>query len=114
MPAQNRTLRWLIRGGFVLTLALTAFFAVRTVVLAIYWTGPEHRDQPLEGWMPLGYVARSWDVPRDVLREAAGLEEGTQPRRNLDMIARDGGISTDALIARLMAAIAAHREALHE
>jgi hypothetical protein len=109
MPTQSRTLRWATRAGFVLALALTLFFAVRTIGSAIYWNDPQNQDRPPEGWMPLGYVARSWDVPRDMLAHEVGLRPGTEPRRNLDLIARDEGIPLETLIARILTVIDAHR-----
>jgi len=107
-------MRWLLRTGFVLALALTLFFAVRTVVSAVYWSNPANRDQPLQGWMPLGYVARSWDVPREVLGEALSITPDGAPRRNLEMIADQEGVPLNELIARLTTAITTFREASHD
>ena len=64
--------------------------------------------------MPLGYVARSWDVPRDVLATALNLPVGEQPRRNLELIAEDIGISFDDLTLRTQRAIEAYRGRQHD
>ena len=63
----------------------------------------------IEGWMPLGYVARSWNVPRDVLRTAAGLGPEDTTRRNLDLIAQDRHVPLPQLIATIESAIAGWR-----
>ena len=114
MPTHSRSMRWLLRGGFLLALALTLFFAVRTVVSAVYWSDPANHDQPMQGWMPLGYVARSWDVPRGVLGEALSFAPDGTPRRNLDMIAAQEGVPLSELIVRLTAAITTFREGHHD
>ena len=107
MTRKGRLLRWLLRAGFVLALGLTLFFGARLTLGAIYWSN--HRDQPIEGWMPLRYVGRSWSVPPEVIAEALGIEPGTLPRRSLSQIARDRGIPEAELIARIIAAIAQAR-----
>jgi hypothetical protein len=114
MAKRRRRLHLILRTGFVLAFALTLVFAVRTTLSAIHWNDPANHDLPIEGWMPLGYVARSWDVPRDVLANAAGVEPGTLPRRNLEAIAEDQGIALPVLIDTLEQAISAHREASHD
>lgn len=107
MTRKGRLLRWLLRAGFVVALGLTLFFGARLTLGAIYWSN--HRDQPIEGWMPLRYVGRSWSVPPEVIAEALGIEPGTLPRRSLSQIARDRGIPEAELIARIIAAIAQAR-----
>ena len=109
MPRTSQMSRWLLRGGFLLALALTLFFAVRFTLAVFYWSDPAHHDQAIEGWMPLRFVARSWDVPPEVLVDAAGLPPDLRIRRNLDLIADDQGIPVAALIAQLNAAITAFR-----
>lgn len=105
-------LRLALRSGFVLALALTLFFAVRLTLGALYWQ--HHRDQPIEGWMAAGYVARSWDVPREVISQALGLPPDAVLRPSVERFAQREGVPTAALIDRLAAAIAAYRETAHE
>ncbi len=107
MTRKGRLLRWLLRAGFVLALGLTLFFGARLTLGAVYWSN--HRDQPIEGWMPLRYVGRSWSVPPEVIADALGIEPGTLPRRSLSQIARDRDIPEAELIARIIAAIAQAR-----
>ncbi|WP_172294127.1 hypothetical protein [Pseudoruegeria sp. HB172150] len=95
---------------FPAALALTLFFLVQGALHAMYWSDPAHRDEQIAGWMTPGYVAHSWHVPRDVMIAAIGAgDPGKGERPTLDSIARDQGISTDELIARITAAITDHR-----
>lgn len=94
--------------AFVAALLLTVLFAARTVLFAVYWADPEHRDHAIEGWMTPRYVAHSWALPPAVLRDALGpLPDRRRP--TLDAIAEAQGIPLEALVARVEAAIAAHR-----
>ena len=114
MPHQHPKIRWLLRGAFVLALGLTLFFGARLALNAVYWTNPDHIDQTIEGWMPLGYVGRSWNVPREVMMELAGVVPDGHPRRSLEMIARDQGIPLPVLIEHLQDGIHAYREHGHD
>ena len=95
----------------VLAVALVAgvFFGVRTTMHWIYWNDPANRDRAIAGWMPPGYVAKSWDVPREVITGALGGGETGAGPRNLDRIARDQGRTVEELAADIEAAIAAYR-----
>lgn len=106
---KERSLRhpWLTAGLFLMLL-LTVVFAVRLVVMTYYWAA-HGAEQDIKGWMPVGYIANSWDVPRDVLAEALAVEPGSSPRKSLARIAATRGESVEELIARIEAAIAAHR-----
>jgi len=97
----------LVAALAVLALVLTLAFALRLAL----GPAPGARDPDLAGWMPLGYVAQTWDIPREVLAEALGLEPGAAPRRSLRSLADDRGEPVEALLARIAAAIAAHRAA---
>ncbi len=99
---------WLATA-FALALAVTLFFATRMVLFTIYWSDPAHRDQSLQGWMTPGYVATSWDVPREVMQAALGDLGRPGKRETLDRIAAESGLSLDEVSARIEAAIAAHR-----
>jgi hypothetical protein len=98
-----------ISGAFLAALALTLFFGTRMVLFTIYWSDPAHRDQALQGWMTPGYVAQSWDVPREALARALGPLAEPGKRMTLDRIAAENDVPLDQVIARLEAAIAAAR-----
>lgn len=95
----------------VVALMASTFFGVRTVSNWVYWNDPAHIDQPIAGWMTPHYVAHSWDVPRPVMIEALALGEDDPKGRNLKRLAEAQGIPLDELIARIEAAIMAHRAA---
>ncbi len=88
----------LLASTFAISVAIMLFFATRFVLSAIYWHDPAHRNQALEPWMTLGYVAHSWHVPRDELVTRLELEPGRGDGgmggpKPLDKIAEDRGIS---------------------
>jgi hypothetical protein len=95
--------------GFRLALAVALVFAVRLTVFTIYWSDPAHREQPVAGWMTPGYVARSWDVPPEVIRAALPVLPEAGRRPTLAQIAEAEGIPLPDLIAGIEAAIAGAR-----
>ena len=109
MPKHTRALRWMMRLGFVLALAFTLFFGVKTTLSALYWNAPHNRDQVIEGWMPLGYLGRSWHVPPEVIPELVGVDTSRPRRRSIAQIAEDRGVPIDELIAQITAAIDTYR-----
>ncbi|GAB5445665.1 hypothetical protein [Gymnodinialimonas sp.] len=100
---------WLTTA-FALAVALTLFFAISAILDAIYWADPRHIDQEIAGWMSPGYVALSWDVPREVMIEAVNRAPGGGGPHRLEDIAAEQGVPLDALITRIEAAIQAHRD----
>ncbi len=69
--------------GFLGALILTAVLLVRLIADVAYW--PQHQDEPISGWMTVGYVAHSYAVDKDGLIEALGIE--TDLRRHLTLTA---------------------------
>jgi len=96
--------------AFVLALGLTAFFGVRFVRHAIYWSDPAHRNEQVAGWMTVGYIARSWGLdPHDIDAEA-GLprpdQTATGRPMTLQQIADERGVPVGEVIADVEGAIA--------
>jgi hypothetical protein len=85
-----------LRGLVLLSIIAGGLFLVRGVSQAIYWADPAHHEQPLEGWMTLGYVARSFDVDKAALAESLGLDATAHRRRTLESLASDRGQSVEA------------------
>lgn len=85
--------QWLLVMAFIGTLALTGLFAARTVRNALYWH--YHTDEPIRGWMTVGYVAHSYHVPPHVLYKALGLPHKPPDKRPLREIAREQNRSMD-------------------
>ncbi len=100
--------RRLVGIAFVLVSLMTINFAIRGVQ-----HGRRLRarpDEPIQGWMNIGYISHSDHVPRQVIHQALGLPP--QPdRRPLVRIAVDTGRTTDEVIADVMAAIRQFRAA---
>ncbi|SEW05592.1 hypothetical protein SAMN04488515_0844 [Cognatiyoonia koreensis] len=96
--------------GFCVALAALGFFGVRTLSATLYWMDPAHQDQPIAGWMTPRYVARSYQLPPEVLGDALFLVKGDGPRRvSLDVIAAENNLTLDALQTRIDEAAAAWR-----
>lgn len=93
--------------AFVVASLLTVVFIGRTAVFYAYWA--THKEVPIEPWMTIGYVARSYDVDRDLLRGALDLDTDWPDRRTLAQIAASRGIPVDALIDMIEEAIAQAR-----
>ncbi|MBD3677060.1 MAG: hypothetical protein HUJ27_01505 [Rhodobacteraceae bacterium] len=91
------------------------FFAIRLTVFTIYWSDPDHRDQPIAGWMTLRYVVHSWDVPPEVVAGALSLEmDGTGRRVTLEELGARRGVSVQELARDLDRAIREYRESGNE
>jgi hypothetical protein len=103
------TLRPWLTSAFLLACAVTLFFAGRLVFFTIYWT--THQEMPVQGWMTVGYVARSWGLEPLELDAEAGLPLPEEKRRAqpLSEIARDRGVPVAEVIAEVEAAVAALR-----
>ncbi|MGR3660684.1 MAG: hypothetical protein ACU0CA_05770 [Paracoccaceae bacterium] len=92
-------------AGFLAAVALTILFAIRSTVFLIYWSAPEHFNQPVEGWMTPRYIMHSWQLsPEDVMRV---IGDGPMPprRHTLEEIAADSGIPLSQIIDNLTKAL---------
>lgn len=89
----------------VIALAAAVVFGARTVAFTIYWHDPAHRQQQIAGWMPPGYVARSWQVPTEVVLDAIG-EPNLTGRTSLAEIARRRGVPLDTMVSEIETAVA--------
>lgn len=100
--------QWLLAGVFLLALLAAGLFAFRTVRYTLYWS--QHHNDPIERWMTVNYVARSYDVPPEALWTALGLPPARPPsrdaRRPLSAIATARGQTFEQVRATLEAAIA--------
>ncbi len=112
MPPRLNALRlkhWLLIAAFVAAVLGSAVFATRFVAQTIYWS--MHREEPIEGWMPLRYVAHSHGVEPSLLFEALDLPPDPWDRRPIGDIAEAQGVPVAEVRAKLEAAIAAARRA---
>lgn len=90
--------------AFIAALAVTAFFALRLAAFSLYWADPAHQDPPLEGWMTPRYVALSYDLPPEVVRDALRIEAVEGERRTLKAIAEGSELTIEAIQRRINAA----------
>lgn len=97
-----RRVRVLLIAALVGALSFTGYHIARLTYDAIYWS--QHRDEPIQRWMTLGYVAHSYHVPPHVLHQALGLPPRPD-RRPIGRIAGDSGMSVDTIEAKLTDAI---------
>lgn len=102
--------RPIITTAFLIATVFTIMFAVRSATMMIYWSDPDHRDQTIEGWMTPRYVARSWNLPADIMVGAIGGDQMPDPRRPLHEIAAEQGIALQELTTRITNAAATFRE----
>lgn len=95
--------------AFSVALLVTVLLAARLTVMTVYWS--RHRDTPIEGWMTIPYVARSFDVPKEQLAAALGVETGSRRGVPLSELAAQLGLSDAELEKRLLDAVDAARAA---
>ena len=106
----NETFRTLWRTNrllmiaFAIALFFTVVFGARTVAFYVYWSG--HQNVAVAGWMPPGYVAKSYRVDIAVVRQALGLDPQARDRRPIARIARDRGVPVQDLIRDVNEALA--------
>ena len=99
-------------------LLLLAFVVVFGVAMVLGYNALHHgrnfevaKDQPIAGWMTPRYVSRSWKLPREKMAEALNVNHTVRGPVPLEKVAEEQGITLEALIARIEAAIAEHRAA---
>lgn len=93
----------LVLVAFLLVLSFTILHAFRAVRETVYWR--YHRDEPIRGWMTIGYVAHSYHVPTHVLHLALGLPDKPPDRRPLREIAKAQNRSMEDIRTALQDAI---------
>jgi hypothetical protein len=94
---------------FLLACAVTVGFAGSFVYQTVYWAA--HEEEPIQPWMTVGYIARSWDLNGREIDAIAGLplpEVKGRPQP-LSEIAADRGVPVAEIIAKVEAAIATLR-----
>lgn len=87
--------------AFIAALLVTAFFAVRLLAFTVYWADPAHRAQPVEGWMTPRYVAHSYNLSHDVVRDVLDLDAGDGKRRTLAEITKTSDLTLEEIQRRI-------------
>ena len=93
-----------LTSALALAVALCLFFAVRFAVGAIYWA--QHRQEPISGWMTVGYIAHSWQLDPREIDAVAGFPPPQDHPLTLEEIARQRGLPVADIIAQAEAAVA--------
>lgn len=102
---------WLAFGLFVSATAVALFFLAQLAMQMIWFNDPKHRDQQIAGWMTPRYVAMSYRLPRQMMRDVLELSPEQMGRRmTLQELATERGTSVEALSVMLMDAVEAHRQ----
>jgi hypothetical protein len=99
----HRKFRWPLIIAFAVALGWSTFYVTRSVRDFLYWQ--EHADEPIEGWMTIGFVAHSYHVPPHVLFLALSLPVRPPDNRPLSEIAETQRRSLNDERALLMNAI---------
>ncbi len=98
----------LLLAGFTLATLITLAFLAKFMFSVVYFAN--NRDVTIEAWMPIGYIARSYNVDRDWLAAQTGIpEEEILPRQSIEDAAALAGVSFAEMRDRLLAAIEAGR-----
>lgn len=96
--------------AFVVALALTVVFLFRIIIGMIYWADPMHQDRAFETWMTPRYISMSFDLPREEVLDALGIQEGELKRpTTLRRISKHTGVSIKDLEAAVEEAAAKFR-----
>lgn len=89
--------------AFALALLAVLFFGGRALTFAV--TIAWRADQPVAGWMTPRYIARSYGLPREDLARILGIDDQTEARSPIDLLARAQGRPLADVLAELEAAI---------
>jgi membrane protein DedA with SNARE-associated domain len=114
-PGAARRIRLTPIGAALLVLLLVASmasvaFAMRTYASFLFLRSAQELGLPdashVRGWMTLGYLAETFEVPEAALIEELGLAPGQDSRTNLREIAHERRIPTFDYVLAVQAALA--------
>jgi len=99
-------------AAFVLAAFAAAFFANRTyrsfeLLQSAYAVGAP-KTGAIRAWMTLKYVAATYPIPADTLREALGLLAGTDPDTSLKSLADEAQVPPPRYVQRVQRVVAEH------
>lgn len=110
MAQHRKIIRKGLKALLVAAVIGMVFFALRLTIATSVWHMPPTPQDPIAGWMTARYIAKSWDVPPEVVAQALALEmDGTGRRVTLAELAAEQGTDVDTLIGNLRAAIATYQ-----
>ncbi len=94
--------------GFLIVSLFTLMFLGRAIFGAIYFKN--HPDRPIEPWMPIGFIAKTYHVPPEILLEAVGIPKSDSIRRRIRRISQETGVPYEQLIDQMLRAIQDYRD----
>ncbi len=96
---------------FALTLLPTVWLGMRSyhslMVLRSAYEAGAPATSSIRGWMTLSYIAATYHVPEDELRQRLALPPATDPNSSLRTLARRAGTSPPGIVERVQRAISA-------
>lgn len=95
---------WLV-SALALATVLSLFFAVRFTIGVVYWSA--HHKEPVQAWMTVRYVGKSWGLNPRMINTTAGLPEPVRSHPlTLAEVAKQRGVPVEDVILEVEAAIA--------
>jgi hypothetical protein len=89
--------------AFGLASLVALAFIGRLVFGLLYWQA--HREEPIAGWMTVGYVGHSWGISPRAIDAAAGLPPPAGRPWTLQEIADARGVPVETVVAEVRAAV---------
>lgn len=90
---------------FLFALLAVFWFGLKTTQDMMGAKGRFSADPVVAGWMTLGYIARTWNIPQDVLIESLNLADTPRKRMTISEIALDKGMTPPDYAAEVEAAL---------
>ncbi len=94
---------WLV-SALALATALALFFAIRFSIGIVYWSA--HHKEPVQAWMTVRYVGKSWGLNPHTLSTKSGLPEPVHGHPlTLAEVAQQRGVPVEEVIREVEHAI---------
>jgi hypothetical protein len=102
---------WTLLVGFVLALVIALWFAARFVMDFLYFQDPNHVDVELEPWMTPRFIVMTYDLPRPLVFDLLGIQQGEERGQPMRDVAEDLGLTMEELTDLVRDAAQKYREA---
>lgn len=86
------------------------YFAGSFAAELIYFNDPRHQNEALKPWMTPRYVALSYDLPRETVREIFGFTEAFEGPQRMRFVAERLDVSLEELTQMVRDAAQDYRE----
>lgn len=102
---------WLSIFGFLISVAIALIFGFTFMANAIYFNDPKHQDEALKDWMTPRYIVLSYDIPRDIVADALGLDDDDRGKRiRLQDVAKAQNLTIQELTEKIQNIAQTYRE----